>query len=146
MKQFLRTDVRLYADLNRADRYFYRPELLSNWGQAVEEALRAGGEIRFCDGKREVVHRLESHERETKLLFSRPQDGAQVEIHLMPCTSKTTYCTHVQLLLRLEMTAEKMEEERTYYTALLEQLRRTVNGDWIITEGDLSLGMLRGGR
>ncbi len=146
MKQFQRIEVRLYADLNRTDRYFYRPELLSTWGQEVEEALLTGDELTFCAHDRGVVHRLESHEREKKLVFQRPEDGAHLEIHLMPCTSQTTYCTHVQLLLRREMTLEEAETEGRYYAALLEKLRRTINGDWIITEADLSLGMLRGSR
>lgn len=138
MKQFIRVDVRLYTDLNRAHRHLYRPELLTTWNQEAPHE----GEVVFGGW----IHRLETNEREKRLVFRRMEDGAEVEVLTMPCTSRTEYCTHVHLVLHREMTGEEAERERTFYAEILEELRRKINGDWVIKDADLSLSILRGGR
>ncbi len=66
-----------------------------------------------------------------------------IKLNLMQSTSQTSYCFDVFLMLNYNELNSAVETIIALYRARLEALRYQYNGDWIISDSDLTLTNLK---
>lgn len=149
---FIHKYTRLNCDLTMAYRYFVVDKLANNWlGSECEIDLKAKIYDFKSNARSHVGTSIEEFNREEVLVLSLKDDIStkcmKVEIKFMKCASRTEYCTEVHLM---HHGFETKDEDYLYYLKFWEEsfdlLRKIHNRDWVISDGDLSLGILMGSR
>lgn len=161
MKDFFRISTRLNCDIFAAYRFFTNPVKINKW-TSVDENFRMGiGNPYTINPFRDEISSIgtsvtdfETNQyislnwHDSKFFRSENSKQCKVEIYFMKCTSNTEYCTEIQILVsgwkRYEWDAELFEAYKEYFQNWIEELRKTVNGKWVIQDRDLNLKELRG--
>lgn len=160
--QFIHESTRLACDANRAFRFFTMPERMTKWlGGELTVNLKKEGQytlkVPFKQGT-EILDTtgslVETYSREETLQVLwcdslHPTERYHFELKWMPCRSDTEYCTEIHLIFKHANRALNSQEAEFYslfYKEMFEKLRAYVNKDWIISDSDLSLSILRGSK
>ncbi len=160
--QFIHESTRLACDANRAFRFFTMPERMSKWlGAELTIDMKTGGRYEVKADLDQDFGRIdtagslvESYTREAALQIMwcdtlHPSEQYQFELKLMPCRSDTEFCTELHLIFKHTERALDSQEAAFYsllFKKMFEKLRAYVNKDWIISDSDLSLSVLRGSK
>lgn len=154
--QWIHKSIRLSCDIARAYRFFTRKDVLEkSSGHVANIDLKKEGSYTISDKDGEWSNRgtvIFSFEREKHLfilwkdsLF--PKEVYKANFYFMPCRSDTEYCTEIHLVFCNENRPLTQEENTCFSNRFgnwMEDIRKHVNGDWIIQDKDLSLSWLRG--
>lgn len=89
---------------------------------------------------------FKSYEREAQIIFDWHDDfcfdekGSEVELRIMSATSETEYCTELHIVHKnLEtLSEEEVAIYKVFWKNILEDMRKSVNGDWIIKDSELT--------
>lgn len=153
MIRFLHEVTRLYTHTTRAYKIFTNEKELSKWhDEAYQVDFSVGGAFEVTQNVnkqkiRSIGSTFEAFEREALLVikwkddFCFQSEGSSVEIRIMSATSETEYCTEIHVVHK---GLEQLEDEVVniyimFWRQLLESVRQSVNGDWIIQDSELTL-------
>lgn len=152
MIRFVHEGTRLYTHTTRTYKCFTTEKEMTKWhngaftidfseggrfeilGTGVDCSITSKGTI------------YESYEREALITLVWKDDycfkneTSQVEIRIMSATSETEYCTEIHVLHKnLEKLSEaEVNNYKVFWHGILENIRKSVNGDWIITDPELT--------
>jgi hypothetical protein len=139
---FIHDRTRLFCELHRAQKWLTQDDFLTQWLPGVPDNF----EVTDIQPREKVVAVWKTIGKEGLLITER------LEFHMMPCASRTQYCTEIHLMIFPDPreVSDQEDEGRQYWrraTALfwkdrLEALRRCVNGDWVIEDKDLNRSIL----
>lgn len=153
MIRFIHEATRLYTHTTRAYKIFTNEKEMTKWhAEAFTIDFSQGGNFEITG---EAEDRLikstatvyESYEREAILNMIWKDDycfedkEAHVEIRIISATSETEYCTEIHVLHKdLEtLSTEEINNYKVFWRGILENIRKSVNGDWIIKDSELTL-------
>lgn len=142
---FIHTRTRLFCELHRAERWLTREDFLVKWLNEEKAKL-------------EIID-VETREKVEAVWKTLDDKGNEIKdrvvFHLMPCASRTQYCTEVHVVVHPDpglfgVVAEEMgslepevfsswkDSAMKTWKQRLEALRECVNGDWVIEDRDLT--------
>lgn len=120
--------------------------------EAYSLVFELGGAFEITgDGNGQTIKSVgtvfKSYEREAQIVFDWHDDfcfqenKAEVELRIMSATSETEYCTELHILHKnLEtLNEEQVAVYKDFWKQILEKMRKSVNGDWIIKDSELTL-------
>ncbi len=153
MIRFLHEGTRLYTHTTRAYRLFTYIKELDKWHKETYKVdFKEGGLFEIVgEGMGQQIRStgtlFKSYEREAMIVFEWKDDyrftdtPAIVEVRIMAATSETEYCTEIHVVHKnLDVLDEEaVEVYRAFWKDVLERMRRSVNGDWIIKDSELTL-------
>jgi len=153
MIRFLHEGTRLYTHTTRAYRMFTQEKEMKKWhDEPFEMSFSEGGifEIKGMVNDQLIVSkgtRFKSYEREVLIKFDWKDNFcfkdhiAEVEVRIMSATSETEYCTEIHVMHKgLDaLSEEQVSIYKVFWKDTLERMRRSVNGDWVITDSELTL-------
>lgn len=146
---FIHTRTRLFCELHRAERWLTHKDFLVKWLKEDTEKL-------------EIID-IETREKIEAFWKTLDENDNQIKdrvvFHLMPCASRTQYCTEIHVVVhpdsaRFGVLAEELGSLETevfedwrktaqrLWKQRLEALRECVNGDWVIEDKDLTRAVL----
>lgn len=149
---FIHKSTRLNCDLTMAYRHFVVDKLANNWlGDNCELSLKSKTFDFTSEERNHMGTTVEDFNREEILIIKLADDKCdkdmKVEITFMKCSSRTEFCSEIHIVHK---GFELKDDDYTYYSKYwdesLDKLRKIHNRDWVITDGDLSLGILQGSR
>lgn len=153
MIRFLHEGTRLYTHTTRAYRIFTNPKEIDKWHLAPYDIVFEKGGAFEITGEADGVTitskgtTFVSYEREEQIILNWQDDyqfkdkAAKVEIRIFPATSETEYCTEIHVVHNdlSELDEEMAKLYKTFWKNTLEHIRRSVNGDWVIQDSELTL-------
>lgn len=149
---FIHKQTRLNCDLTMAYRYFVVDKLANNWlGSECEIDLKKN---RYNFKSKERNHyssEILDFNREEILILNLKDDKCnkdmRLEITFMKCSSRTEFCSEIHIVHKdFDEKDDDYRYYKNYWEEVLEKLRKIHNRDWVISDGDLSLGILQGSR
>lgn len=149
LTMFIHTRIRLFCELHRAQRWLTHEDFLVKWLKEEMNQL----EITDTLPREKVEGFWKSLDVQGNLVKDR------LEFHMMPCASRTQYCTEIHLVVYPDPGQFGLTEADTggpsgevlevwrhstmeMWKRRLESLRLCVNGDWVIEDRDLNRGVL----
>lgn len=119
---FFRVQTRLFCDVNSAFRALSQPERIAKWSSLIPSQI---------DDKK--------HEQVLWTDLAGILSKYQLEFYVMNCTESTEYCSEIHALLKCGGEPFVLaEDEKTYFLAVIEDLRAHFNREWRISDFDLS--------
>ena len=149
---FIHKFTRLNCDLTMAYRYFVVNKLANLWlGGECEIDLKKK-KFDFKTGDRNhYSSSVVDFNREEILVIRLADDSSDkdmtIEVNFMKCSSRTEFCTEIHLVHKgFDIKDEDYKYYENHWGLALDKLREIHNKDWIISDNDLSLGILQGSR
>jgi uncharacterized protein YndB with AHSA1/START domain len=153
MIRFIHEGTRLYTHTTRAYRLFTQAKEIEKWHkEAYEIEFAQGGVFEISGmGNGQVIRSrgttFASYEREALINLEWQDDfcfketSTQVEVRIMSATSETEYCTEIHVLHKgLDaLSDDEAAIYKAFWKDVLERMRRSVNGDWVISDSELTL-------
>jgi len=156
MERFLHQSTRLNIDTDRTWRYFRQPDHMMRWlALQITESKAPDGLLLegYNDSITTWQWTVSGGNKRKLLIYTIPdvlsgnlERTFSLEIHIMMAASRTEYCTDVHLL---QKGFEDSEEDHglralynSFWTEKLEVLRQRINGDWVISDADLTRSSL----
>lgn len=153
MIRFLHEGTRLYTHTTRAYKIFTNEKELLKWhkgtfeidfsdngsfeisGEGADRTIKSVGTV-FGSFEREALINLVWRDD-----YCFANEATDVEIRIMSATSETEYCTEIHVLHKnlSHLSEEETNNYKIFWKGILEDIRKSVNGDWIIKDSELTL-------
>ncbi|MGB3366020.1 MAG: SRPBCC domain-containing protein [Acidaminobacteraceae bacterium] len=149
---FIHKSTRLNCDLTMAYRYFAVDKLANKWMSNDCEINLKTRVYNFKSQERNHTGTtIEDFNREEILILNLSDNlcdkEMKVEITFMKCATRTEFCSEIHVVHKgFDLKDDDYMYYQNYWEEALDMLRKIHNRDWIIADGDLSLGILQGSR
>lgn len=157
MIRFLYEGTRLYTHTTRAYKLLTTAKEVDKWHLAPYHIVfEKGGAFEITGQANDTTITSKgttvlSYEREEHIILNWQDDyqfkdkPAKVEIRIFPATSETEYCTEIHVVHNdlSELGEEVAKHYKIFWKNILEHIRRSVNGDWLIKDSELTLDCFR---
>ncbi len=125
--------ARINCNYNRVIKPFKRLEDFINWTDNINFSIR----------KTEAFSNSNLESAQASYQVNYQNNTVDIKLNLMQSTGQTSYCFDVFLMLNYDQLNTAVETIIALYQARLEALRYQYNGNWIISDSDLTLTNLK---